>query len=207
MPQKLDGNWMGAQPISEAQYTCAHCGSLSASNLGWVFSHQQAGQAADYRYVIRICSYCKQPTYIRSDARFPSPAYGEAVKHLPSDIESLYQQARDCTAANAYTPAVLACRKLLMHIAVDLGAPDGQNFLDYVDYLAAKGYVPPNGRSWVDHIRKKGNEANHEIVLMKKEDAEELIDFAAMLLKFIYEFPNRVPKPAVVATAPPKPTP
>ena len=46
----------------------------------------------------------------------------------------------------------------------------------------------------MDHIRKKGNEANHEIRLMKKADAEELISFSEMLLKFIYEFPQRVPK-------------
>ena len=65
----------------------------------------------------------------------------------------------------------------------------------YVEYLSNKGYVPPNGRGWVDHIRKKGNEANHEIVLMKKEDAEELILFSEMLLKFIFEFPNKIPVP------------
>ena len=50
----------------------------------------------------------------------------------------------------------------------------------------------------VDHIRKKGNEANHEIVLMEKEDAEDLLVFSEMLLKFIYEFPKRVP-PSVTA--------
>jgi hypothetical protein len=55
--------------------------------------------------------------------------------------------------------------------------------------------VPPNGKGWVDHIRKKGNEATHEIVLMKKDDALELISFAEMLLKFIYEFPAQVPAP------------
>ena len=52
---------------------------------------------------------------------------------------------------------------------------------------------PPNGKGWVDHIRKKGNEAAHEIVLMTKADADELIVFSEMLLKFVYEFPNRVP--------------
>ena len=60
-------------------------------------------------------------------------------------------------------------------------------------YLADNGYVPPNGRGWVDHIRKKGNEATHEIALMQQGDAEELISFVEMLLKFIYEFPARVP--------------
>jgi hypothetical protein len=45
----------------------------------------------------------------------------------------------------------------------------------------------------VDHIRKKGNEANHEIALMTRVDAEELLSFSEMLLKFIYEFPSRIP--------------
>jgi len=50
-----------------------------------------------------------------------------------------------------------------------------------------------DGKGWVDHIRKKGNEANHEIVIMKKGDALDLITFIEMLLKFIYEFPSRIP--------------
>jgi hypothetical protein len=81
-----------------------------------------------------------------------------------------------------------------MHIAVDQKATPGLSFLEYVEYLANNGFVPPNGRGWVDHIRKKGNEANHEITLMTKEDATDLVSFAEMLLRFIYEFPNRVPK-------------
>ena len=82
-----------------------------------------------------------------------------------------------------------------MNIAVAQGAKPGDTFVKYVEYLAGKGYVPPNGQGWVDHIRKKGNEANHEIVLMSKSDADELILFIEMLLKFIYEFPNKIPAP------------
>jgi hypothetical protein len=96
----------------------------------------------------------------------------------------------------AFTAAVLACRKLLMHIAVDKGASEGKPFIEYVEYLSNKGYVPPNGKVWVDHIRGKGNEANHEIKIMTKEDALDLVTFIEMLLKFIYEFPSRIsPKP------------
>lgn len=82
-----------------------------------------------------------------------------------------------------------------MNIAVTQGAAAGLKFIEYVEYLANKGYVPPNGKGWVDHIRKKGNEATHEIKLMEFEDAIELISFSEMLLKFIYEFPARVPAP------------
>jgi hypothetical protein len=60
---------------------------------------------------------------------------------------------------------------------------------------AAKGYVPPNGKHWVDHIRKKGNEATHEVSLMSESDSKELIVFVEMLLKFVYEFPSIVPRP------------
>jgi len=121
----------------------------------------------------------------------------------PKDVESLYEETRKCTSAGAHTAAVLACRKILMHIAVDQKAKEGLSFLDYVEYLANNGFVPPNGKRWVDHIRKKGNEANHEIALMSQDDAKDLVSFAEMLLKFIYEFPNRVPKAAVPAAAKP----
>jgi len=80
-----------------------------------------------------------------------------------------------------------------MNIAVNNGAKEGASFVVYVEHLASAGFVPPNGRGWVDHIRKKGNEANHEIALMTRVDAEELLSFSEMLLKFIYEFPSRIP--------------
>lgn len=80
-----------------------------------------------------------------------------------------------------------------MHIAVAEGAEEGLSFVRYVEYLADKGYVPPHGIVWVDYIRKRGNEANHEITIMTYEDAKALVSFVEMLLRFIYEFPNLVP--------------
>lgn len=80
-----------------------------------------------------------------------------------------------------------------MNIAVSQGAAEGLRFIDYVEYLEKNGFIPPNGRGWVDHIRKKGNEATHVIALMTQSDAEDLIAFSEMLLKFIYEFPARIP--------------
>ncbi|MBC7163214.1 MAG: DUF4145 domain-containing protein [Immundisolibacter sp.] len=113
--------------------------------------------------------------------------------HLPPDVKALYKESRDCCSASCYTAAVLICRKLLMNIAVAQGAAVDLPFIQYVEYLSSSGYVPPNGKGWVDHIRKKGNEATHEIALMTQVDATELLAFAEMLLKFVYEFPSRVP--------------
>ncbi len=82
-----------------------------------------------------------------------------------------------------------------MHIAVEKGAAAGDSFFKYVEYLSEKNYVPPDGKHWVDHIRRIGNEVNHEIKISSQEDAQQLIGFVEMLLKFVYEFPNRIPQP------------
>jgi len=159
------------------------------------FSSQAGGRR------IHLCSHCDQPTYFdERERQFPGVRFGNNVKHLPQQIDQLYGEARSAISSQAYTPAVLACRKILMHVAVEQGAEEGNSFASYVQFLADKGYVPPNGRHWVDHIRTKSNEANHEITLMSQGEAEQLITFVEMMLKFIYELPNVIP-----AAAPSKP--
>jgi hypothetical protein len=172
------------------QYRCGWCGKDVGSTKGWQFSHPSGRVEAR----IRICPVCSRPTYFEEDNQEPGSGFGDSVQNLPTDVEALYNEARACTRVGASTPSVLALRKLLMNIAVNKGAKHGLSFLDYVEYLDSKGYVPPDGKGWVDHIRTKSNEANHEIALMTPSDTEELITFAEMLLKFIYEFPSRVPK-------------
>ena len=176
----------GVQQLSSKSFTCGFCGNRIASSKGWY--------NGDNGRLIYVCSHCDQPTYFAASGQIPGVAPGEEIQHLPAEIEALYREARNCVAASCYTAAVLLARKLLMHIGVQQGAQPNQSFLSYVDHLATAGYVPPNGRAWVDHIRNKGNEATHKIVLMTQGDAQELLAFAGMLLKFIYEFPNRVPK-------------
>jgi hypothetical protein len=141
---------------------------------------------------IHICPHCSFPTFFSPRGQIPGVAPGKQVESLPKEIDHLYTEARNCAAASAYTGAVLLCRKLLMNIAVQQGAKPNLSFLDYIEHLAANGFVPPNGRGWVDHIRKKANEATHEIALMTQEDATDLISFSEMLLKFIFEFPSRI---------------
>ena len=79
-----------------------------------------------------------------------------------------------------------------MNIAVSKGAKEHENFLFYVNYLANNGYVSPDAKGWVDHIRLMGNEATHEIALINAEDAKDLLSFVEMLLKTIFEYPERV---------------
>jgi hypothetical protein len=190
--------WANVVGTKPKQYVCGHCYLNVGADKGY---SAEAPKVADQRPLPRIfiCPNCTLPTLFYDGHQIPGTAPGNDVAHLPADIDALYQEARKSVAGGAPTAAVLACRKLLMSIAVAQRAKEGLSFQAYVEHLAGMGYLPPNGKGWVDHIRKKGNEANHEIKLMKPEDAMELIAFAEMLLKFIYEFPKRVPAADVPA--------
>jgi hypothetical protein len=148
---------------------------------------------------IYVCPNCQRPTFFDENVQQPGVPFGGKVDYIASDVDALYNEAWKCTSAAAHTAAALACRKILMHAAVDKGAVAGKPFLDYVQFLAQKGYITPDAKGWVDAIRTKGNEANHEIKLMTQSDAEELLMLVEMLLKIIYEFPARAPK---LATSP-----
>ena len=120
---------------------------------------------------------------------------GEPVSGISDkEVESMYLEARRCSSVAAYTACVMACRKILMNVTVHQQAPEKQTFIEYVNFLDAKGYIPPNGRQWVDEIRKRGNTATHEIKLMTPDDALLVLDFTTMLLRFVYEVPSKLAK-------------
>jgi hypothetical protein len=186
-------HWEQVGTLPSRRFQCGYCGSPLASERGW-FARLPAGEA--HLAWIYICHQCTRPTFFEPDgSQTPGITFGNAVSDIPDvGIQKLYEEARKCTGCGAYTAAVLACRKLLMHIAVAKGANAGESFVSYVEYLAKQNYIPPDARDWVDHIRAKSNEANHEIVIMPKEDAEELVSFIEMLLRVIFEFPAAIKK-------------
>jgi hypothetical protein len=188
--------WDSIQGLQSHSYTCGYCGTPIASERGWFARLGRNGPVGGSIYV---CHQCSQPTFFAHSGRqTPGVAFGATVKDIPDKtVEQLYDEARRTTGAGANTAVVLCCRKLLMHIAVSKGAPPGDTFVNYVQFLADKNYIPPDAKEWVDHIRKKGNEANHEIVIMTKDDAEELLSFCEMLLKVIFEFPAAVKRKIV----------
>ena len=163
----MSRQWVNLSGPGSRSFTCGFCGHVVSSNQGWFTNNQP-------QEFVFVCPNCTRPVYFGDVGQVPGVAPGNDVGHLPEVTAKLYKEARMCVAAGAPTSSVLASRKLLMHIAVEQGAPTGASFMAYVEYLANSGYVPPNGKGWVDHIRKNGNEASHEIVLMTTEDVAGL---------------------------------
>lgn len=132
------------------------------------------------------------PTFLYEGIQVPGNRYGNSVNNVPDRIDKVYEEARSCYAANAYTGTVLLCRKLLMHVAVDLGADDNLKFIEYVNYLNDKHFVSVKSHNWVDQIRKYGNEATHKLEVNSQQDAQMILKFCEMLLKMNYEYPLEI---------------
>jgi len=196
---KLD--WQAGNADQSITYKCWNCGSEVAVAWGYHSLDAESRKPAAW---IRICHACKMPTFFfnRGEITYQVPGAlpCEPVTNLEETVEALYNEARRCIANDAPTAATLLCRKILMHVAVEKGAAEGESFVTYVNYLAENGYVTTNARGWVDYIRTKGNEANHEVVRINEKDAEALLQFTEMLLRLMFEFPNRVPAPPSVAS-------
>lgn len=176
--------------ILEKSYICGYCGHEVSSNEGMPLIIAEPGRIS-YKSGdgVFICTHCHMPTFIYGEMQVPSNRFGASVKHVPEDVNDVYEEARSSFAVGAYTGVVLLCRKLLMHIATDLGANKDLKFVQYVNYLNEHHYAGARSDEWVDQIRKFGNQANHEIRINSKEEAQRIIKFCEMILKLNYEYP------------------
>lgn len=185
--------WNPVGSLPSKSYDCSFCGNRIASVTGCRATSTQ-GRVQLAFGAIFICPHCTNPTYFTGQGhQIPGALFGAVVSGIDEKgIEILYNEARWAYSGASYTAVVLCCRKLLMHLAVTKGAEEGLSFVKYVDFLDSNHFVPPGARSWVDKIRTKGNEANHQIVIMTEPEAQEMLSFCEMLLKILYEFPSKV---------------
>jgi hypothetical protein len=118
---------------------------------------------------------------------YPGVAFGPAIEGLVKDVADAYGEARRCMGVNAFTACEGICRKILMHVAVEKGAKEGETFASYITHLEAAGFVTPPMKPWVDLIRQHGNQAQHLLPATDKTRAEATLMFTAELLRLTYE--------------------
>lgn len=191
----LNGEWHGAQDIYGKKYICGYCGAETSSSGGYI--HQKRSE--DYGFIeegayVLICTSCNQPTYLYEDLNIqvPNGKIVTNVEHLPESLKKLLSETREAISLGLYNSTVLLCRKMLMNLAVQEGAEENKSFAFYVDYIENNDFITAKMKPWVDRIRKIGNTATHEIPDISKEDANMAFEFLIMLLKLVYEFPNKM---------------
>ena len=136
--------WNNIQNTPPRSYICGYCNNPLASEKGWYAQPKGGGHHVAFVYV---CHHCLCPTFFdHAGKQTPGIPFGNAVHDIPERIvNDLYNEARNAMSVGSYTAAVLCCRKLLMHIAVEHEAQPGLTFVQYVEHLADRGFVPPHG--------------------------------------------------------------
>ena len=175
----------GSTPDSWLTYVCGHCNTQVTGAVVSTYAYTPGNVTRFVRWL--LCPNCVGGSVQSGGEIYPGAAFGPKIEGLPDEIVDAYQEARRCMEVNAYTAAELICRKLLMHIAVEKGADEGDTFAAYLSYLEGQGYVTPPMKRWVDIIRQHGNKATHRLEAPSQERAESTVMFTAELLRLIYE--------------------
>ena len=171
--------WINMTDLKPWSYICWNCSNLVSSVYGYTNNAQSQ---------IYICPHCNAP-HIKDvyDDTYPSATCGRIFDKLPEEVEKCYNEARLALSAGAYTAAVMMFRKILMNLAVDEGAKEGNSFSNYVTYLCDNGFVHKKHHQQASILKKLGNDANHKIESRTKEEAKEMLKFVELLLLNNYE--------------------
>ena len=176
---KNDG-WKNLDYIKSKKFICWNCNNMVASQYGY--------KTVNGLSHIYVCPHCNAP-HIEDEHNIEIPGVlpGKSIQKLPKEIEKVYEEVRNCIAAGANTAAVMILRKILMNLAVEEGAKEGDSFAHYVDYLCSNGFVHKRQQEQAHRIQRLGNDANHKIESRTKEDALELLNLVQLILINNYE--------------------
>lgn len=161
-------------------FTCGSCGRAVQGAL--------LARAMNDGRTWLMCTSCGAPSVIDAmDRQTPAPLAGAAVPGLPNDVEQAWQEARLTVGMGAHTAGALLCRKILMHVAVDVAnAKAGLTFQEYITKLEKAGYVTPPMKPWVDIIRDLGNDATHKLPQIEPAKSLSVLMFTEQLLLLSY---------------------
>src|SRR2546422_778072 len=108
-------DWPHLDSFGPKKYVCGYCNVMVGASRGYSRSTPTGVER------VIICPHCERPSFFFGELQVPGIAFGSPVGSLPDEVATLYTEARNCMTVNAFTPAVMACRKLLMNIAVSQG--------------------------------------------------------------------------------------
>jgi len=180
--------------------TCGTCERVVSADVvyGWpsVNAPQQQAVAAASTLWLR-CPNCSAGSVKMRDGVInpPAPA-GRTIQGLPDDVDRAWREARIAHNVAAYTASEMMCRKILMHLAVDVaGSQQGKRFVEYIGDLEGAGYIMTNLKPVVEVVKDRGNAANHELPASTENDSLRTLTITEHLLEGIYELPKLVAQP------------
>ena len=175
-----------------ASFECGHCGR--ATN-GRVVAGMTRGSDSNV-----ICwSVCacpeQEPTLLVVDAagatvwQLPEHTHFQSDAKWPETLRLLFDESAMAFAAGAYTASSMVSRKILMACACHEGDAEGKHFVQYVDFIIDKVLTFPRAKDAIKAIKDIGNDANHVVCFVSREDAQRSLSIVDYMLKTIYSLP------------------
>ena len=174
----LRGNITGSHD-GTIDYKCGHCKRDVAGVIVGAFKPTET--------IWLACPKCKHGSVLNSGVLAPASLCGEDVKGLPRTVQQAYMEARKSISSESYTACDLLCRKILMNVAVEKGACEGESFVHYIDYIVKEGHITNVMTTWIKKIKDNGNEATHVINPPNFKKTSITLKFTEFLLKNVYE--------------------
>lgn len=180
----------GMNPLYR-NFDCGHCGR---STNGRVLCSETNEEDETTVYWCQCSCEKRLPTVLVSidgiERQFPEYARFHAGKNWPAELERLYEEASRSFTAGAYTSTTMVARKILMVCACSEGAAEGLSFVKYVDYILDNVLPLPKAKSSIDSIRTIGNDANHSVAFVSRDDAIRAMSIVTYLLNSVYSLPQ-----------------
>lgn len=186
-----------------ADSICPHCGASQLLRVATMTDGNYRA-APDLTQWLR-CPVCLKGSVLEDGTIYPATMPLSEPDGMPALEASVWSDVRKTLSVGAHTAAVMLCRKILFHIAVEKGlaSKDNRNrapsFEQALKHLKAEGYVTPPMADWVARIKDVGNEANHELTPISKDEALDVATFTEQLLILTYEMPARMRSQSPVA--------
>lgn len=173
---------------------CPHCKNPTMFIVQCVDTHlapimgsqSGTGYDANSRTLSQFRVIATYPETPRFDAH---PSWPELIRQPFVEMQEDVRRKR--------TPAFIisGCRTILDVATKDLGGV-GKNIFDRVADLRAKGLLTGALGDWADEIRKRGNDAVHDLE-GDAESARQFVEFLRLFLHVAYELPESIAKQRV----------
>lgn len=189
---KYDWQW-----IYEAFCICRHCGRTTV----FVVAEEGIDEAKLIRKsgLAAISGAVNGLVRVESFVSLKDETAVEPPEHLPEAIRAVFSEGATCLAVGCFNAAGtmfrlsvdLATKSLLPNEAEGLNSKVKRNLGLRLPWLFDHHLLPEALRELSSCIKEDGNDGAHEGSL-KKEDAEDLLDFTTALLERLYTEPERL---------------
>jgi len=191
------GSTVMTDRIPQLPYLCAGCGASTNGQILAQANFVNSENNQEYGQIFWCLCMCGHPTIMRHQIE-PTEAYFQYPQPLefgvddkwPDHLAKLFEEASMAFSANAFTACAMVCRKMLMVVAVEHGATEGQNFFQYVEHIWKNVLTFPGAKHSIDAIRVIGNDATHDVSFVSGESARLSLKIVTYMLNTIYSLPE-----------------